>query len=379
MVTGHRLLRRVADPKFNQPAAFSRDLPNPAPIICQSQGLESSQRFGFMTSPANMTTPQGESEARPAAQPITKLLVSGGRGLIGSAVLDVLNQRDTSLDVLHLTRSAKGENDVTWQPAEKDARIDADQLAGVDAVIHLAGEPVFGRWTKQKKQAIWNSRVMGTAALCRALAGMEHRPAVLACASAVGVYGSRGDQTLDESATAGSGFLADLAQAWEQATQPAIDAGIRVVHLRFGVVMSTQSGALAQMLPIFKAGLGGPLGDGSNWVPWIGHGDCARAVVHCMDHTDIDGPVNIVAPNPVTNRELTKTLGKAVGRPTVMPVPKFALRLRFGELADEALLASQRVVPSRLLEHSYQFAQPHLAGALQHELGNGAQPEVGDV
>jgi uncharacterized protein (TIGR01777 family) len=255
-----------------------------------------------------------------------------------------------------------------WNPQAE--RFDASPLDGVDAVVHLAGENIAAsRWNARVKQRLRDSRVAATRRLCEGLAEMSSRPKVLVCASAIGFYGDRGDELLDEESRPGSGFLADLAQDWECATAPAAEAGIRVVNLRFGVILSPKDGALAKMLMPFKLGVGGRVGSGKQYWSWISIDDAAGAIHHTMMTDDLVGPVNAVAPNPVTNQEFTKTLGRVLRRPTFVPMPAFAARLALGEMADELLLASSRVEPRKLIQSGYDFRQPTLEAALRHLLG----------
>ncbi len=251
-----------------------------------------------------------------------------------------------------------------WSPAE--GTLDPGALDGVDAVVHLAGAGIADhRWTDDYKRAIRDSRLDGTALLARTIAAMAHPPAVLLSGSAVGVYGARGDELLDESSAPGTGFLADVCVAWEAATAPAADAGVRVAHLRSGVVLSGDGGALKKQLPLFKLGLGGKMGSGEQWQSWISIDDEVGAIVHLLS-SSVSGPVNLTAPNPVTNAEFTDALGTALHRPTVLPIPKFGPRLLLGaELADNLLFTGQRVVPNVLIADGYEFRHPDLADALQ--------------
>lgn len=296
-----------------------------------------------------------------------QIAISGATGLVGEALTAFLTTGGH--DVRRLVRS-KGTSPgaVAWDP---DAgTIDAAGLDGVDAVVHLAGESIAaGRWTAERKRRILESRVKGTRLVAETLAGMPRRPRVLVCASAVGFYGARRDEGLDETAAPGRGFLADVCRAWEAAADPARAAGIRVVHLRFGVVLSPKGGALAKMLLPFKMGAGGRLGTGEQWMSWISLDDAIGAAHHALLREELAGPVNAVAPNPVTNAVFTKTLGGVLGRPTVLPMPAFAARLAFGEMADHLLLTGQKVLPRRLLETGYRFRHPGLEEALRHLLG----------
>ena len=232
--------------------------------------------------------------------------------------------------------------------------------------MHLADESIIGRWTDRKKAEIRDSRVMGTRRLAEALARRAKKLAVMLCASATGYYGDRGDEPLREDSGPGSGFLADVCREWEAAADPARQAGIRVAHLRFGMVLGSSGGALAKMLPAFRLGLGGPLGDGTQYVSWIALDEIARIVEYALHAPSLTGPVNAVAPQAVMNRAFTKTLARVVRRPALFPVPRAAARLVFGELADALLFASQRVEPARLASSGYRFEFPELEGALRH-------------
>lgn len=296
-----------------------------------------------------------------------RILVSGARGLIGSALSAFLSCGGHR--VVRLVREGPGVagESVAWDPAT--GRLDASALEGIDAVVHLAGESIAERWTPEKKRRIRESRVNGTRLLAEALAGLPKPPKVFACASAIGWYGDRGDLTLTEAGTPGQGMLPDVCREWEAATQPAADAGIRVVNLRFGVVLSPTGGALAKMLTPFKWGAGGVVGSGRQYMSWIALDDAVGAIHHCLMVPELSGPVNVVAPRPVTNSDFTRTLGRVLGRPTFLPMPAFAARLAFGEMADALLLASARVEPARLQATDYPFRFPELEGALRHMLG----------
>jgi len=254
--------------------------------------------------------------------------------------------------------------------------VDAAGLEGLDAVIHLAGENVgSGRWTAARKAAIRDSRVNGTRLLCKTLAGLARPPKTLVCASAIGFYGDGGEDALTEESPAAAGFLPEVCREWEAASEPAARKGIRVVALRIGMVLSPKGGALARMLPPFRAGLGGVIGSGRQYVSWVALDDLVGIVLHTLQSGELRGPVNAVAPRPVTSRELTAALGKALSRPTPLPIPAFALRLAVGrEMADALLLASARVVPRRLEETGYRFRFPELPAALYHLLGKGETP-----
>jgi uncharacterized protein (TIGR01777 family) len=296
------------------------------------------------------------------------VLVSGASGLVGSALLPFLSTGGHRVRRLLRTAGKGGADTASWDPTA--GRIDEDAVDGVDAVVHLAGENISaGRWTAERKRRILDSRVRSTQLLAETLAHAPQRPRVFVCASAIGVYGDRGDELLDDNAAAGTGFLADVCKAWEEAAEPARRAGIRVVHLRFGVILSPQGGALAKMLTPFRLGVGGIVGDGRQYMSWIAVDDAIGAVHHALTTDTLNGAVNVVAPGVVTNREYTKTLGRVLSRPTVFPVPAFAARLAFGEMADELLLASTRVQPRKLQESGYAFRFAQLDLALRHMLG----------
>ena len=262
-------------------------------------------------------------------------------------------------------RNPVGEGQLQWNPTASSAISNSARLAGLDAAIHLGGANLAGhRWTAAWKREIRLSRVDSTRALARALVALPQPPHTLLVASAVGIYGDRGDELLDEDSNPGRGFLADVCQEWEAATEPARQAGIRVVHLRFGVVLHPATGALAKMLPLFRLGLGGRLGSGRQWMSWITLVDAVSAILFALDTASLDGPVNLAAPEPVTNTEFTRALSRAVHRPAILPAPAFALRLALGQMADEALLASARAAPFRLLSAGFQFAHPTIDSAL---------------
>ena len=291
--------------------------------------------------------------------------VTGATGLVGSALLPLLE--GAGHEAVGLRRGAgDAAGPPSWDPAT--GRVAAG--GPLDAVVHLAGENIAGgRWNAARKARIRDSRVDGTGALCRGLAALDPRPATLVAASAVGFYGDRGDERLDESSPAGSGFLADVCQEWEAAAAPAREAGIRVVHLRIGIVLTPAGGALGQMLLPFKMGVGGVIGSGRQFMSWIALDDVVAAALHAVRTKGLEGPVNAVAPNPATNAEFTKTLGRVLGRPTILPMPAFGARLAFGEMADHLLLGGARVESTRLPETGFQFGYPDLDGALRHLLG----------
>jgi hypothetical protein len=246
--------------------------------------------------------------------------------------------------------------------------MDAGRMEGHSAAVHLAGEPVTGRWTSAKKARILGSRLHGTQLLSSTLAGLKPPPAVLVCASAVGFYGDRGSETLDEESNQGSGFLPQVVRAWEAAAGPARAAGIRVVHLRFGIVLSRRGGSLPRMLLPFHLGLGGPVGSGSQFISWVALDDAVRAIMHAIEKNRLAGPVNVVSPNSVTSREFARTLGRVLRRPAFCRIPACMIRLILGEMGRELLLSSIRAVPARLLASDFIFRYLALEGALRHML-----------
>ena len=293
-----------------------------------------------------------------------RIAVTGATGLVGQALCERLEA--DGHDVVKLVRRAPRDGEAQWSPDGEPA----SAVDGCDAVVHLAGENVAeGRWNGAKKARIRDSRVNGTSAIARGIAAAEKKPAVLVCASAIGIYGDRGDDVLDESSEPGSGFLVDVCREWEAAVEPARDADARVVHLRIGVVLSREGGALTKMLTPFKLGLGGRLGSGKQWMSWITRDDVVGALVHCLENDSVRGVMNGVAPSPVTNAEFTKTLGKVLGRPTIFPMPAFAAKAAFGEMAEALLLSSTRVVPTALQASGYTFGATDLEEALRGELG----------
>jgi len=299
-----------------------------------------------------------------------RVAITGSTGLVGSAVADYLSAGGHEIVRLVRRLSASGENAVLrWDPVKRE--IDSAGLEGFDAVIHLAGENVgAGRWTAARKAAIRDSRLNGTRFLCEALVKLARPPKTLVCASAIGIYGDRGEEPLTEESPAAAGFLPEVCREWEAACAPAARKGIRVVALRFGMVLSPKGGALARMLPLFRAGLGGVIGGGRQYVSWVALDEIPLILLHALHCGDLSGPVNAVAPRPVTNLEFTEALGKALSRPTPLPVPAFALRLAVGrEMADALLLASARVAPKRLLDTGYAFRFPDLEPTLRHLLG----------
>jgi uncharacterized protein (TIGR01777 family) len=295
-----------------------------------------------------------------------KLLVSGSTGFIGKALVPFATT--SGHEVVRLVRTSPGLGDVVWNPSNNE--IDTGALDGFDGVVHLAGENLGARrWSASKKQRIRSSRVEGTRLLCETLAASSHPPKVLVCASAIGFYGDQGDEILDETSGTSSGFLAEVVREWEEATEPCRANGIRVVNLRIGVVLSPAGGVLARLLPVFNSGAAGIVGNGKQYVSWISMDDLLRVILHAIEDERLAGPVNAVAPHPVTNGELTKTLGRVLGRPSLVRVPAFALRMALGELAEETVLASSRVIPKQLLQGNFSFRYPYLEPALRHVLG----------
>jgi uncharacterized protein (TIGR01777 family) len=306
---------------------------------------------------------------RASAKPSTVLL-SGASGMLGSSLNAALGVRGRP--VLQLVRHpASGPSQLQWNPAAARPLADLAQLDGVGAAVHLSGANLTTRrWTAAYKRELWTSRVNSTRALAAALASLQQPPAVLVVASAVGIYGDRGDELLDETSSLGTGFLADLCRGWEAAAQPAVEAGIRVVHMRFGVILGTEGGALAKMLPMFRLGLGGRLGSGAQWMSWIGLEDATAAIQFALDRPGVAGAVNVTAPEPVTNAVFARVLATTVHRPAIVPAPAFALRLVYGQMADEALLSSTRAVPSKLLTAGFKFARPRLEDELRGALNS---------
>ena len=294
-----------------------------------------------------------------------KILISGASGLVGSALSRSLEASGHGVRRL-VRKPASGGDIACWDLASGE--IDSDALAGVDAVVHLAGENVAGgRWTSARKRRILDSRVKGTGVIARAVAAADPSP-VLVSASAIGFYGDRGDETLDEDSATGAGFLAEVCQQWEAAAAPAEAAGARVVRLRIGLVLSRHGGALAKMLTPFRFGLGGVVGNGRQMMSWIHLDDLVGAIEHVLERDDASGPINAVAPAPVSNREFTRVLGRVLGRWTPAPMPAPVVRAIFGEMGDELLLASTRVVPARLEASDFSFRFSDLESALRHEL-----------
>lgn len=297
-----------------------------------------------------------------------KVLISGASGMVGTRLSRELESAGHSITSLSTSKPSSSDT-IRWDP--KRGQVDASRLEGMDAVVHLAGEnivgsnPVTGRWTDEKKAKIVDSRREGTTLLAETLAGLSAKPKVLVSASAVGYYGSRGNELLTEESTPGNDFLANACKVWESSADAAREAGIRVVHPRIGVVLSKEGGTLGTTLPIFKLGLGGKIGDGRQYVSWIALDDLVGAIRHAMDNDSVEGAMNVGSPNPMTNAEYTKVLGDVLGRPTVVPLPAPAARIMLGEIADALLLSSARMEPKVLENTGYTFRHPELRGALR--------------
>jgi uncharacterized protein (TIGR01777 family) len=297
---------------------------------------------------------------------IMKILIAGARGLVGSAVIPA--RESEGAEITRLVRSSAKANEIEWHPNR--GQIGATRLEGFDAIINLAGESIAeGRWTDEKKRKIHDSRVNGTQLLSEAIAKLASRPRVFLCASATGFYGDRDDEILDETSESGGGFLATVCREWEDATELAAKAGVRVVNLRFGPILAREGGMLGKMLTPFKMGMGGKVGSGKQYISWVAIEDVVGAIKLALADESMHGPLNVVSPNPVTNEEFTKTLGHALNRPTALAIPAFAARLAFGEMADEMLLVSQRVEPKKLNSAGFHFEYPVLEVALRKYLG----------
>lgn len=295
-----------------------------------------------------------------------RIAVTGSSGFLGSALVPALAAEGHQVLRVVRSRPAPGSDAVYWSPAE--AVIDTPALEGCDAIIHLAGENIAQRWSSSAKRRIRDSRVDGTRVLAGAIARMREPPAVLVSASAIGIYGNRGDELLDEESAPGSDFLADVARAWEGATRAAADAGVRVVNTRFGIILNPEGGALEKLLTVFRLGAGGKAGSGNQWMSWVARQDVIGAIRFILDRDELRGPVNVVAPNPVTNAEFAKTLGHVLHRPSFATVPESMIKLMLGEMGENTILASQRVRPARLIAAGFHFRYPELESALRAEL-----------
>jgi uncharacterized protein (TIGR01777 family) len=295
-----------------------------------------------------------------------KVLIAGASGLVGSALIPALVTEGA--EVTRLVRTPARAGEIEWHP--NNDQIDANTLEGFDAIINFAGENIAaGRWTDEQKRKIRDSRVNGTHLLSEAIAKLKDQPKVFLCASATGIYGDRDDEILDEHSDSGGGFLAGVCREWEKATEPAVQAGVRTVNLRFGPIIAKEGGMLAKMLTPFKMGMGGKVGSGKQYISWVAIDDAVKAIRLALADERFRGPLNVVSPNPVMNEEFTKTLGHVLSRPTALHMPAFAVRLAFGEMADEMLLTSQRVMPKKLKDAGYEFEHPELEGALRKHLG----------
>lgn len=295
------------------------------------------------------------------------VLVSGAGGLIGRNLVPALQGAGHQVSRLVRGQPGASRGDIPWSPER--GTLDAAALEGVDGVVHLAGEPILGRWTAAKRTRIRDSRVSGTALIARTLAGLARKPSVLLCITGSGYYGDRGDERLTEESTPGTGFLADVCREWEAAALPARAAGVRVVYLRTGLALARDGGLLGTLLLPFRLGLGGPIGRGARYWSWIAIDDLVEVFRFALESPNLSGAVNTVAPHPVTNAEFARSLGRVLSRPTMIPVPPAALRLVFGrEAANEAMLASARLVPARLIAAGFRFRYPDLEAALRHIL-----------
>ena len=296
---------------------------------------------------------------------MTTVAIAGASGFLGTAFARHLTKAGHELR--RIGRASSRGVDFQWDL--NAGRLDPAALDGADVVVNLVGENVAQRWTQEHKRAILTSRLRSTEILAKTMAAVRTPPRVFLSTSAIGIYGSRGSDALDESSAPGRGFLADVVQQWENAAMPARDAGVRLVYPRLGLVMHPDGGVLAKLLPLFNLGGGGKIGRGDQWMSWIGMHDLLRALVFLMETDAITGPVNVTAPNPATNAQFSHTLGEVLHRPALATVPEFAVKLMFGEMGEETLLSGQRVLPRRLLDSRFQFDYPELAAALRHELG----------
>jgi uncharacterized protein (TIGR01777 family) len=298
---------------------------------------------------------------------IKTVAITGATGLVGTALSSVLIQEGKSVLAISRREGAGYQDVIRWDPAS--GLTNPARLEPVDAIVHLAGENIAGgRWNSKLKSRIRSSRIEGTRNLVKSIAAVEQRPQVLVSASAIGFYGDRGAAELDETAVAGSGYLAEVCQEWEAEADAATELGLRVVKVRIGVVLSPDGGALAKMMLPFKLGLGGIVGPGTQYWSWIGLHDLTRALAFCVNNDGVQGVVNAVSPTPLTNKEFTKGVGKALKRPTIFPLPAFMAKLVLGEMAESLLLASARVLPKALLKSGFEFRHPELVDCLQHEL-----------
>jgi uncharacterized protein len=304
-----------------------------------------------------------------ATKRATKILLSGASGMIGSTLVRTLEERQTPYRKFVRSTVPDGEKEISWNPAIRNAILQPALLEGFTAAVHLSGANLTGHsWTQSYKHELIASRVETARTLAEALAGLKQKPKVFLCASAVGYYGNRGEEVLTEDSVPGSGFLAELCRSWEKATEAAETAGIRVVHLRLGVVLGPGAGLMGKILPVFRCGLGGRLGSGRQWMSWISLSDVVSAIFFLIEKSDLAGPVNLVAPNPTTNTDFTRIVGHCLRRPALFPIPALLLRSIFGEMAQETMLASTRVMPARLLAAGFSFQHSHVEEGIQAAL-----------
>lgn len=298
---------------------------------------------------------------------IESVAISGATGLVGTELSSLLQSEGKSVTAISRKEGGSYQDSIMWDP--ESGLTNPARLESVDAIVHLAGESIAsGRWTSKLKNKIKRSRVQGTRTLVQSIAAVEKRPKVLVCASAIGFYGDRGIEELTESSSRGTGFLADVCKEWEDEANAAKELGLRVVNVRIGVVMSPKGGALQKMLLPFKMGAGGIVGSGKQFWSWIGLHDLTRVIAHCVNDESIEGPVNAVSPQPLTNKEFTKDVGSVLKRPTILPLPGFMAKLVLGEMAEALLLASTKVLPTKLQASGFEFKHPDLKSCLKHEL-----------
>ena len=296
-----------------------------------------------------------------------RIAITGATGFLGTPLVERLGTAGHTVLRIGRSRPSGPQPDIVWDAA---TTLDQSRLEGVDAVIHLAGEPIAQRWTDDRKRVILESRRQGTGLLARTLASLSRKPSVLVSMSAIGIYGNRGDESLDEQSTLGAGFFPDVGRAWESSADAARAAGIRVVHPRLGIVLNREGGALGKMLPIFSLGVGGKIGSGNQYMSWISRSDALDALEFLLLTTSLEGAVNLTAPNPVTNAVFTSALAHAIHRPAFAPVPEFAIRLLYGEMGEATVIQGQRVFPKKLMSAGFRFAHATLPEALRDELGH---------